>query len=184
MEDINQMPETQPIQLISTSESVKDKNIFKILFIVSLFVILGIIIAFYFILNSKINQLNNKQTANITSIPTQTITNNETASTNTPTTIPTTAKTSISPTLTEVDQIKEITAAVNPKNDSGIIIKVEKIVGNYAFGEIHWTEGGGAVWITVKVDNIWKQVFTGQDAISCDIVNQYQIPKEIYQACN
>lgn len=93
MEDINQTLETQPIQPISTLEPVKDKNIFKILFIVSLVVILGIIIAFYFILNSKINQSSNKKTAEITSVPTQTITNNEIIPTSVPAIISTTKST-------------------------------------------------------------------------------------------
>ena len=59
MENINQIPETpliQPIQSIQIPKSTKNKNIFKILFIVSLVVILGIIITFYFVLNNKINQ--------------------------------------------------------------------------------------------------------------------------------
>lgn len=73
MEDISQLPNLQPIQPIPI---IKDKNIFKYLFIVSIFVILAIIIVFYFVLNNKINQLDDKQTAEITSIPTQTITGN------------------------------------------------------------------------------------------------------------
>lgn len=80
MEEINQTPENQVAQPIQTPEPIKNKNVFKILFIISLVVILGIIIAFYFILNNKINQLENKETATIT--PTQQVSiNNETVPT-------------------------------------------------------------------------------------------------------
>lgn len=86
MENINQLPNLQPIQPV---EPIKNKNVFKYLFIISIFVILGVIVGSYFILNNKINQLNNKQTAGITSIPTQTTIGNEII----PTAIPTIAST-------------------------------------------------------------------------------------------
>lgn len=75
MENINQMPNLQPIEPISP---VKNQNIFKYLFIISIIVLLGVIISFYFVLNNKINQLSNKQSTEITSATTQiTETNSE-----------------------------------------------------------------------------------------------------------
>ncbi len=87
MDNINQNPEIQPIQSI---EPVKKSNIFKYLFVASIIVILALIIGFYFLLNNKINQLNNKQTTELTTDLTQETTDNEETI---PTIIPTLAST-------------------------------------------------------------------------------------------
>lgn len=123
MENINQIPETpliQPIQSIQIPKPTKNKNIFKILFIVSLVVILGIIITFYFVLNNKINQLSNKQTTNITSIPTQTITNtnNEII----PTAVPTSKKITIDPTqiLNQLQTTLKTSSPIITRNNNWI----------------------------------------------------------------
>lgn len=310
------MPDTEIpiIQPVQFQKPVQNKNIFKTLFVISLIVILGIITAFYFILNNKINQLNNKQTVETTPIPTQiqTITNNGI----TPTTIPTAEKNVIDPiqilnqlqatlktsspitnrnnswidqnsqnipligqdfglagtvsnnyvskygnysdlesitidsfkniqsnidsffksngfekdkantinhtTNNTIDTIvlgytknetkclitlyaktdpfgdffcgvidekrapwvKELSPIFNPNKDLGIIITVDKLVGNYAKGGTggRWG-GGGAAWIALKTDGVWKEIWGGQDIISCSIFNKYQIPKEIYEDC-
>ncbi len=74
---------------------------------------------------------------------------------------------------------KELVPVINPKNDPMLQVHVSKLIGNYASGTVG-SYGGGAVWYAVKVDGSWKEVWTGQNVISCKPVQQYNIPKEIY----
>lgn len=80
--------------------------------------------------------------------------------------------------------VKELSPIFNPNKDLGIIVTVNKMVGNYAQGGNggRWG-GGGAAWIALKTDGVWKKIWGGQDTISCSVVSQYQIPKEIYGDC-
>ena len=90
-----------------------------------------------------------------------------------------TAETFTAPTETP-DQIiwdKELTPVINP-NNSDVIVRVEKLSGNYAMGNVG--KYGGAVWYAVKINGQWKEVWQGQNVISCKPVQQYNIPKEIY----
>ncbi len=94
MEEIktNQESTTQPIQFNQPDTPItpKNNNIYKYLFFVTVVLLLGLVVGFYFILNNKINQLSNKQTVDIVSTPTQKINiSNEI----TPTSIPTIAST-------------------------------------------------------------------------------------------
>lgn len=66
MENINQIPETPIIQPIQTPNPVKDKNIFKILFFISIFVLIGVVVGVYFILNNKIAKLSEVKSDEIT----------------------------------------------------------------------------------------------------------------------
>lgn len=70
MEEINQ--NNSPNQPIVETQS-KDKNIYKYLFFISTIVLLGVIVGFYFLLNNKIKQLENKQTTDTTSTIEKTI---------------------------------------------------------------------------------------------------------------
>ena len=63
MENINQTPNLQPIQI---QEPVKNSNVFKYLFIISIVVLLGVILGFYYILNNKISKLGEEKTAEVT----------------------------------------------------------------------------------------------------------------------
>ena len=79
----------------------------------------------------------------------------------------------------ELSWRKELVPAINPKNDPDTFVSVDKLIGNYATGGV----GGyasGAAWYAVKINGIWKEVWTGQNIISCKPVKQYNIPKEIY----
>lgn len=58
MENINQIPNFQPIQPV---KPVKNQNIFKHLFIFSLIVIFGMIISFYFYFDKKISKVNEEK---------------------------------------------------------------------------------------------------------------------------
>lgn len=83
-----------------------------------------------------------------------------------------------------VDQIqiawrKELNSAINTTNDPNIRVSVDRLSGNYATGSAGGG-GGGVVWFAVKIDGQWKEVWSGQNTISCKPVNQYNIPKEIY----
>jgi len=95
MEEIIQNDQNQPIIEIQSK-----KNIYKYLFFVSIIVLLGVIIGFYFLLNNKIKQLETKQTTNTTSAIEKT-TDISIATEITPTVIPTPK--SIESTLTEYD---------------------------------------------------------------------------------
>lgn len=80
---------------------------------------------------------------------------------------------------TQIVWRKELVPVINPKNDPNLSVQVSKLQGNYATGGAG-SYGGGYVWYAVKVDGKWKEVWTGQDIISCKPVKQYSIPKEIY----
>lgn len=80
---------------------------------------------------------------------------------------------------TQITWRKELTSAINTTNDPNIMVRVYKLSGNYATGSIGGS-GGGARWFAVKIDGQWKEVWSGQNIISCKPVNQYNIPKEIY----
>lgn len=78
----------------------------------------------------------------------------------------------------------ELTPAINPTNDPRTAVIVQDIVGNYAIGSAGGRYGGGGVaWIAMKQNGTWKEIWSGQDTISCKIVNTYTIPKEIYGDC-
>lgn len=91
---------------------------------------------------------------------------------------PTSMDTKPSPTNDKTELINTI----NPTHDSAIGVTIQKISGNFATGGIGPSDGngGGAVWYAVKIDGQWKEVWTGQSHISCKVVNQYDIPKDIY----
>jgi hypothetical protein len=74
---------------------------------------------------------------------------------------------------------KELSPAINTTNEPSLVVTVKKLSGNYAAGGIG-SSLSGAVWYAVKIDGQWKKVWTGQNNISCNLVNQYTIPKEIY----
>lgn len=306
------MPNIQPVESIQSIPPIKNQNIFKILFIISIIIILGIIVSFYFILNNKINKLNNKQNTEITSVSEQktVITDNDTMPTivpsiedvdptqilnslqNTLKTITKLSTTSNSNWLennqytvlngkdfflgtsdsfgkygnftntdvssitlnslknlrSDIDnffksndfqkneintveysnnnttiggasigytrnktkclitlyiksdpfanifcgiideekssQLKEFSLILNPKRDSNTSVEVSKVVDKYATGDVSSRYGGGGyTWIASKINDTWEVIWRGQDTISCSIVNQYKIPKEIYKDC-
>jgi hypothetical protein len=81
---------------------------------------------------------------------------------------------------TQIAWRKELTPAINTTNDPHIVVEVSKLQGNYATGGVGTNMGGGAAWWAVKINGQWKEVWRGQNSISCKPVNQYNIPKEIY----
>jgi hypothetical protein len=80
--------------------------------------------------------------------------------------------------------LKELSPVINSTNDPNISVSVDKMIGNYAQGGAGGRYGGGgAAWMAQKINGVWTKIWGGQDTISCSIVNQYQIPKEIYGTC-
>ncbi|MDP3769510.1 MAG: hypothetical protein Q8R40_01050 [bacterium] len=65
-------------------------------------------------------------------------------------------------------------------NDHRFSIIVEKIIGNFARLEIGGRGGGGMYGIAKNINHSWKIIVQAQEAISCILIDQYQIPKEIY----
>lgn len=79
---------------------------------------------------------------------------------------------------------KELYPAINPKGDKNVAFSVNKVISNYATGGIGgYSGGGGAMWVAVKLDGEWKFVYGGQDISTCDVIDKYNIPKEIYVSC-
>jgi len=80
---------------------------------------------------------------------------------------------------------EELSPFINSKNDPNLTVRVENIVGNYARGYTTSSKNSesGWGWAAVKKDNKWKIIYTGQEAMSCQLVDQYKIPQEIYLSC-
>ncbi len=89
----------------------------------------------------------------------------------------------VSPTPTNNNDVivaqKELEPVIKTSNNPNLIVKVSKLIGNYATGTVG-TNYSGSAWFAVKIDGQWNEVWTGQNIISCKPVQQYNIPKEIY----
>lgn len=72
---------------------------------------------------------------------------------------------------------KQLAPVITPPHIPNIQFSVSKLVGNYATGDV-----GGSQWYAVKVNGHWQEVWEDQNAISCKVVQQYNIPKEIYRS--
>jgi len=82
------------------------------------------------------------------------------------------------------DQQNDSLSEILPFFETGRGYSLEKMVENYAHGgEWSFPCCGGAYWIAVKENNQWNRIYRGQDIISCEIVDKYQIPKDIYENC-
>lgn len=68
---------------------------------------------------------------------------------------------------------------------SKYIITKGKQIGNYAIGGVTEknAEAGGAQWWGVKVNGVWKYIFSGQSFPKCSVIASYQIPKELLGSC-
>jgi len=78
------------------------------------------------------------------------------------------------------DPLNEIFPALKTRG----LYTLKKTSGNYAIGDSGMFPCcGGAFWIAVKEDNQWKKIFEGQESPQCEVVDQYQIPQEIYENC-
>lgn len=75
---------------------------------------------------------------------------------------------------------KQLTPIINSKNVSNYLVRVQKLIGNYAVGTEGILDGPGNVWYAVRITGEWQVVWRGQNSISCKPVQQYNIPKEIY----
>lgn len=86
------------------------------------------------------------------------------------------------PTETQEQKVwdKEVAPIINPQNNPDIIVRVKKLRGNYAMG----TAGkiSTYTWYTVRQNGKWKEVWRGQNSISCKVVREYAIPKEMYDS--
>lgn len=77
---------------------------------------------------------------------------------------------------------QELYPFVNSRNDPENRINITKIIDKYATGGANPPIGGGGViWFAVKINNQWKVVWESQDNIPCQIIEKYNIPKEIYE---
>ena len=84
----------------------------------------------------------------------------------------------------KTEELQPFLKAFNPSNDKTMYVGVTKISGNFAKLSIGGKYGGGGYYvIAMKDKQTWKEIFSGQEAPNCTVVDQYQIPKEIYDNC-
>lgn len=65
-------------------------------------------------------------------------------------------------------------------NDS--IISISKQIENFAEIQVHYRRTGHYV-IAAKENGIWKSLYSGQDIPNCSVMEQYNVPNEIYENC-
>ena len=65
---------------------------------------------------------------------------------------------------------------------SKAIIRVQKNVGDFVFLNVHLRRTVYYI-IAKQIDSKWKELFSGQEIISCEIIKRYEIPKEIISNC-
>lgn len=93
----------------------------------------------------------------------------------------------ISPTLTSSPTpniIEELEAAINTANNPNLVVIVDRIIGDYARGQIGSSNGAGSGWYAVRINGKWKKIAQGQNMghDECSsLVQQYNIPKEIIE---
>lgn len=89
--------------------------------------------------------------------------------------------------IVEQNQIKlrqELSSAINPNKDTNVAFDVDKIIGNWAQGDVGYYSSNSIVgWIATKINGGWELIYSGQDRTSCDVMDKYNIPKEFYGAC-
>lgn len=67
---------------------------------------------------------------------------------------------------------------------SKYIITKSKQIGEYAIGGVtEKGEQGGAQWWGVKINGVWKYIFSGQSYPKCSVIAAYQIPKALLDSC-
>lgn len=71
---------------------------------------------------------------------------------------------------------KEFLSVINPSIK--VNFYVDTVVDKYAVGK-----SNSGKWWAVKINGQWKKVYTGVDAMSCKLAAKYDIPKDIYVAC-
>ncbi len=62
------------------------------------------------------------------------------------------------------------------------VVSISKQAGNFAKIQVHYRRTGHYM-IAVKENGIWKELYRGQDTPSCSLMNQYKVPKEVYESC-
>lgn len=67
-------------------------------------------------------------------------------------------------------------------NLNNVIIQVSKQTGNFVKLDIHYRRTGHYM-IAKKINGKWNEVFSGQGAPSCSIMEEFQVPQEIYGNC-
>ncbi len=61
---------------------------------------------------------------------------------------------------------------------------LDKIIGDFAAGSVRaFPCCSGASWIAKKENNRWNVILTLQEAPSCELVDKYQIPKDVVDNC-
>lgn len=81
------------------------------------------------------------------------------------------------------DLRKEFIGVVNDKNFPDFIVTVDKVIGKYAKGGAGSVDGSGYYWLAVKENGEWFIAHRGQDIPSCEIIDKYLIPPELYGNC-
>jgi len=65
-----------------------------------------------------------------------------------------------------------------------IITTIDTDAGDFAKGQIHFTEeSGGGLWFGAKTAKGWEVAYSGNGIMSCSVANQYNFPKDLVPKC-
>jgi hypothetical protein len=78
---------------------------------------------------------------------------------------------------------KEIVALVKSQDDPGSEVYVHSVVGNYASGGAGG-DGPGYLWLAMRTDGEWEIIARGNETWSCQKMDEYSVPLEVYKLCN
>lgn len=82
-------------------------------------------------------------------------------------------------TLEQIIWDKQLKSIINPSNNTNVVVRVEKLSVNYAKG-IAGNDNARYAWYAIEKNGQWQEVWQGQNSISCKIVRDFNIPKDLY----
>ncbi|HEX7633488.1 MAG TPA: prepilin-type N-terminal cleavage/methylation domain-containing protein [Candidatus Saccharimonadales bacterium] len=81
----------------------------------------------------------------------------------------------------------QITASLSEATDENCgstFFSVNKIYdSSYAMGGVGQKDCGGAQAVWALYQGNWEKVYVGQQAVSCDVINKYKVPKVLVEQC-
>lgn len=80
--------------------------------------------------------------------------------------------------------IAEILAQEYQTKTSAFEVLIEQETEDYVQGEVRSQFGPGFIFFAARVDDKWQIVFKGQDAPSCEELEEYGFPEKMRQGCS
>lgn len=62
-------------------------------------------------------------------------------------------------------------------------VYIHVVLGGYASGGAGGEDGPGYLWLAQRVDRAWKLIARGNETWSCQMVDSYKVPIEVYRVC-